>query len=139
MTDTQSYDLIAYDIDTKAEVFRWENVPVDSGASYVAGTTIIDGTECWSVVGVHGTSTARLKKIDVRHMPAEFPSDAWMQYVKANGIGYAFTDSESKAMRFEGFAQANRLRERLAPQFPNYLWEVVAGSRGHCLVVRARK
>jgi hypothetical protein len=91
------------------------------------------------VVGVHITSTARLKKIDVRHSPAEFPRNAWMQYVKTSGIGYAFTDSESRAMHFDTHAQANNLRQRLAPQFPNYFWEVVEGAIGYCVVVRPNR
>jgi hypothetical protein len=136
MADTESYDLVAYDTDTKAEVLHWQNLPVNSVASYAAGTIIIDGSEHWLVVGVHSNSTARLKKIDVRQTPAEFPSDAWMQYVKTSGIGYAFTDSESAALHFEGPAQAKKLRDRLASQFTNYVWEVVEGSKGYCLVVR---
>ena len=139
MMDTDSYDLIAYDTDTKKEVLHWQNLPVNSVASYAAGTIIIDGTEHWLVVGVHSASTARSKKIDVRHTPAEFPRDAWMQYVKTSGIGYAFTDSESAALRFEGHAQAKKLRDRLASQFTNYVWEVVEGSKGHLLVVRPKK
>jgi hypothetical protein len=138
MTDAESYDLIAYDIDTKKEVLRWQGVTEESGAFYTAGNTIIDGTVFWLVVGVRA-NTARVKEIDVRWMSTEFPRDAWMQYVTTSGIGYAFTSSESKAMHFEDHAQANRLRDRLAPQFPSYLWEVVAAPKGYCLVVRVGK
>jgi hypothetical protein len=69
MPDTESYDLIAYDIDTKKEVFKWRNVSVKPGVVYGAGSTINNDPERWLVVGVRTTSTARLKHVDVRRVP----------------------------------------------------------------------
>jgi hypothetical protein len=65
MTDIESYGLIAYDIDTKAEVLHWQNVAATS-VFYTAGHTIIDGPNRWLVVGLRTTSTARVKQVDVR-------------------------------------------------------------------------
>lgn len=69
MPDTDSYDLIAYDIDTKKEVFKWRNVSAKPGVVYGAGSTINNDPERWLVVGVRTTSTARLKHVDVRRVP----------------------------------------------------------------------
>ncbi|MGA7292963.1 MAG: hypothetical protein WBW53_13615 [Terriglobales bacterium] len=66
MTDAESYDLIAYDIDTQKEVLHWRNVTLKSGAFYTAGSTIVDDNKSWFVVGIRKTSTAGLKEIDVR-------------------------------------------------------------------------
>lgn len=61
-----------------------------------------------------------------------------MSYVKTSGQGYAFTNVESEAIHFENAAQAHKLRDRLAPQFPNYLWEVVVGPRWSYLMVHSK-
>ena len=68
MTDTESYDLIAYDIDTKKEVLHWRDVPVKQGAVYTAGNTINDEPNRWSVLGVRPTSTVRVKQVDIRRV-----------------------------------------------------------------------
>ena len=61
-----------------------------------------------------------------------------MQYVKTSGIGFDFTDNESEAMHFETASQAQRLKDRLGPQFPNYLWEIVVGQKGSYLIVHPK-
>ena len=68
MPNTESYDLIAYDIDTKKEVLRWRNVPVKPGVIYTAGSIINDGPRRWKVVGVRTTSTASVKQVDVKRV-----------------------------------------------------------------------
>ncbi|MGA2645585.1 MAG: hypothetical protein ABSF15_12790 [Candidatus Sulfotelmatobacter sp.] len=65
---TESYDLIAYDVDTKKEVLHWWNVTVKTGAFYTAGSTIIAEPNRWLVVGVRTTSTARVKRVDVKRV-----------------------------------------------------------------------
>ena len=67
--NTESYDLIAYDIDTKKEVLHWRNVAVKPGAVYTANSVIIEEPNRWVVVGVRNTSTARVKQVDVRLEP----------------------------------------------------------------------
>ncbi|MGO9516920.1 MAG: hypothetical protein ACLPND_07750 [Candidatus Korobacteraceae bacterium] len=62
-------------------------------------------------------------------------SKKWMQYVKTSGLGFTFTDSEFEAMHFGTKAEVFNMRDRLAPQFPNYVWEVVRCSTKFCLVV----
>lgn len=61
-----------------------------------------------------------------------------MSYVKTSGEGFAFTNNESEAIHFENPAQANRLKDRLAPQFPNYLWEVVVGPQWSYLMAHSK-
>ena len=60
-------DIIAYDIDTKKEVFHWRDVIVGRlGTLYTRGSTIDHGSNSWFVVGECVTSTARVKRIDVK-------------------------------------------------------------------------
>lgn len=66
IADDESYDIIAYDIGTKKEVLHWRSVTLKLGAFYTAGNTIIDGPNYWFVVGERVTSTARVKRIDVK-------------------------------------------------------------------------
>jgi len=61
-----------------------------------------------------------------------------MAYVKTSGTGFAFTKDESEAMHFASAAHANRVRARLAPQFPNYLWEVVVGPQWCYLMAHSK-
>jgi hypothetical protein len=62
-----------------------------------------------------------------------------MQYVRTNGQGYSFTREKSEAMHFATAAQAQKLKNRLAPQFPNYLWEVLTEPECSYLIVHANK
>jgi hypothetical protein len=68
MLDTESYNLRAYDINTK-KVFDWRDVAGKPGAPWAVGSTIDNGSERWLVVAVRPTSTARVKYVDVRRMP----------------------------------------------------------------------
>ncbi len=70
MPDTESYDLIAYDIDTKKEVFHWRDVAEKSGAIYgVGGSPINNDSKLWRVVAIRPTSTQRVKHVDVKRVP----------------------------------------------------------------------
>lgn len=70
MPDIESYDLIAYDIDTKKEVFHWRNVAEKPGAVYgVGGIPINDDSKLWRVVAIRPTSTTRVKHVDVKRVP----------------------------------------------------------------------
>jgi hypothetical protein len=66
IASAETCDIIAYDIDTKKEVFHWQDVILKLGALYTRGNTIVHGSNSWFVVGERVTSTARVKRIDVR-------------------------------------------------------------------------
>ncbi len=61
-----------------------------------------------------------------------------MQYVKTSGIGHGFTDNKDEAIHFETVSQAQRKRDSLASQFPNYKWEVTTESAASYLVVHPK-
>lgn len=70
MPDSDSYDLIAYDIYTKKEVFHWRNVAAKQGAVYAIGGSLINNdSKLWSVVAIRPMSTPRLQHVDVRRVP----------------------------------------------------------------------
>jgi len=67
IASAETCDIIAYDIETKKEVFHWRDVILKLGAAlYTRGNTIDHGPNSWFVVGERVTSTARVKRIDVR-------------------------------------------------------------------------
>lgn len=71
ITFAETCDIIAYDIDTKKEIFHWREVILKLGAPYTRGNTIDHGPNSWFVVGERVTSTARVKRIDVRKVKAK--------------------------------------------------------------------
>jgi hypothetical protein len=66
MPDTESYDLIAYDVDTNEELLHWRSVAESPGAIYTVGSTIIDDPNRWLVVNIRRTSTSYVMQVDVR-------------------------------------------------------------------------
>lgn len=83
-----------------------------------------------------GRPAARRGKNQRRQNSAQSePREPSMQYVRTSGIGYSFTDNQSEAMEFPTAAQAQKLRDRLARQFPNYSWALIAGLRCFYLTV----
>jgi hypothetical protein len=66
MPDSDSYDLIAYDIETQQKVLHWRSVAENPGAVYTVGSTIIDDPNCWLVVSIRRSSTSHVMYVDVR-------------------------------------------------------------------------